>query len=66
MAEKEKPDEELSKPQIERFVQAARKLGADESEPHFDAALKRVGKAKLTHPARAKKLTKKPTKPRKL
>jgi hypothetical protein len=43
------------KSQHERFIEAARKLGADESEARFDAALKRVGKAKLTHPPRPKK-----------
>lgn len=43
------------KSQHKNFIEVARKLGADESEAHFDAALKRVGKAKLTHPPRAKK-----------
>jgi len=41
--------------QHDRFVEAARQLGCDESEPRFDEALKRVGKAKLTHPSRPSK-----------
>ena len=41
--------------QANKFLEAARKLGADESEHRFDEALKRVGKAKLTHPLRPKK-----------
>jgi hypothetical protein len=46
---------DTSSTQAERFVQAARKVGADESEEKFDEALKRVAKAKLTHPPRPKK-----------
>lgn len=32
-------------PQSQRFIEAARELGCDESEERFDAALKKVAKA---------------------
>jgi hypothetical protein len=41
--------------QSEAFKAAARAIGADESEERFDAALRKVGQAKLTHPPRPKK-----------
>ena len=34
-----------AKPQIDRFREAARELGCDESEERFDAALVKVAKA---------------------
>lgn len=37
------PDE---KPQLDKFKEAAREHGADESEQHWDERLKRVVKAK--------------------
>jgi hypothetical protein len=55
MATKTKVTPPEERVQSEKFVEAARKLGADESEQRFDDALKRVGKAKLTHPPRPKK-----------
>ncbi|MGD9658328.1 MAG: hypothetical protein AB7U61_11970 [Methylocystis sp.] len=33
-------------PQTDKFVEAARELGCDESEAHFDAALKKVAQHK--------------------
>ena len=36
---------EADKPQIDRFREAARELGCDESEERFDAALVKVAKA---------------------
>jgi hypothetical protein len=55
MAMRDKATPVAKKVQSEKFIEAARKLGADESEANFDRALKRVGKAKLTHPPRPKK-----------
>jgi hypothetical protein len=41
-----------NKDQSSAFIEAARALECDESEDRFDAALRKVGKAKLTHPPR--------------
>jgi hypothetical protein len=49
---------ESSLTQPERFLDDARSLGCDESEARFDAALKQIGKAKLTHPPRPAKAKK--------
>ena len=38
------------KSQLDKFKQAAREHGADESETHWDERLKRVVKAKLVPP----------------
>jgi hypothetical protein len=40
----EKSDRNQEKSQSERFKQAARELGCDESEERFDRALKKVAK----------------------
>jgi hypothetical protein len=54
---------EKNSSQHDTFADAARGLGCAESESHFDAALKKIGKAKLTHPPRPEKAKKeKPTK----
>jgi hypothetical protein len=37
--------EKNDKSQLDRFKEAARDLGCDESEEAFDAALKQIGKA---------------------
>ena len=37
---------EVDKPQLEKFKEAAREHGADESEAHWDERLKRVVKVK--------------------
>jgi hypothetical protein len=41
-----KPALNPSGPQSERFKEAARELGCDESEERFDEALRKIGKAK--------------------
>jgi len=45
-----KSDPAESKKQIDQFRETARKLGADEDEAAFDAALKRVAKAPMRSP----------------
>ena len=39
------PNKPISGPQIDRFREAAREIGAGESEERFNAALKKVAKA---------------------
>jgi len=39
-----------SQPQVDKFRELARELGTDESEKAFDAALKKVAKAKPVSP----------------
>ena len=38
-------DQNVKKPQIDKFREAARELGCDESEERFDETLKRIAKA---------------------
>lgn len=40
--------------QSQRFVEAARELGADQSEEEFDEALKRIGRAPVRKGGKAK------------
>jgi hypothetical protein len=37
-------------PQSEKFIEAARALGADESEEHFDAMLAKVARHSISEP----------------
>jgi len=39
-------DQKPTKSQLDKFKDAARKLGADESEERFDETLRRISKAK--------------------
>lgn len=41
------PDEKSTPKQSERFTEAARELGADESEERFNAALGKIARHKL-------------------
>jgi hypothetical protein len=43
------------KTQRQRFIDTARELGCDESEEAFDAALKKIGSAKVAEPKAAPK-----------
>jgi len=38
-----------SEGQVDRFKDAAREAGADESEDHFKARLRKIAKAKVSH-----------------
>jgi hypothetical protein len=40
--------DERDRAQVERFVKVARESGADESEEHFKARLRKIAKAKVT------------------
>ena len=48
------PNKPPDKSQIDKFKEAARDHGADESEAHWDEKLKRVVKAKPTPSAQGK------------
>lgn len=41
-----KPVKKLGPTQLQKFIEAARKVGADESESAFEAKLKKIAKAK--------------------
>lgn len=43
-----KPPPPDAKPQIEDFIETARKLGADESREAFERAFEKVAKSKVT------------------
>jgi hypothetical protein len=54
-----KPKSESDQTQSERFKQAARELGCDESEERFEAALRKVVK----HKPKAEEKIERPAKP---
>ena len=60
---KGKPTQQQADTQAERFKKAARELGCDEDETHFDEKLKQVARHKLA-PESAKKTARKKATPK--
>jgi hypothetical protein len=62
MAPSKKDREERESTQIERFKEAARKLGANEDEAAFDEALRRIARQKPKPEKESEHPRRKPTK----